>query len=171
MKTIRRLFFVLFLICCLPIAAFSGRYVPYFPNFNTQYIVRGVVLDNKIYYHSTYVDLYSPKIMILNDFDFGIGDTVVFVPDTIAITPYTDFSETAWYLKEGEEYYIDYRINKHNQICYRRFLEIKDGKVIGNLTNWNEFLIRRFRISPRGMSVNRFEKKLKKKLKKKQDRQ
>ena len=35
---------------------------------------------------------------------------------------------------------------------------------MGNLTNWQEFLLKRFRISPRGMRLERFEKKVKIKL-------
>lgn len=164
MKNIRRLFFVLFLIYCLPTAAFSGRYGPYFPHFNSQYVIRGVILKNELFYHSSYVDLYSPEIKVLDDFDLGLNDTIVLLPDTTEMNNNSWFFETGWYLKEGEEYYIDFKTNKHGQLCYERFFEVSDGKVMGNLTNWQEFLIRRFRISPRGMSVERFEKKVKIKL-------
>ena len=51
-------------------------------------------------------------------------------------------------------------------MCYSIFLIVNNGRVEGNFTNWQEFLIRRFRISPRGMSVERFERKLKKKFEK-----
>lgn len=168
MKTIRYLFFVLCLCKCLPIVAFSGRYGPFFPHFHSQYVIRGVILKNKLLYQSSYVVLYSPQIAVLNDFDLGVRDTIVLLPDTIGMNNNDPIIETGWYLKEGEEYYIDFIINKYGQLCYRRFFDVRDGKVLGNFTNWQEFLIRRFRISPRGMSVERFEKKLKKKLKKQQ---
>ena len=103
----------------------------------------------------------------MNDFDLGVRDTIALLPDTVGMNNNDPIMETGWYLKEGKEYFVDFKTNKYGQLCYERFFEVRDGKVIGNLTNWNEFLIRRFRISPRGMSVNRFEKKLKKKLKKK----
>ena len=164
MKTIRHLFFVLFLIYCLPIAAFSGRYGPYFPHFNSQYVIRGVILKNELFYQSSYVVLYSPQISVLNDFDQGVRDTIVLLPDTTGINNNDPIMETGWYLKEGEEYYIDFKTNKHGQLCYERFFEVSDGKVMGNLTNWQEFLLRMFRISPRGMSIVRFEKKIKKKI-------
>jgi hypothetical protein len=100
----------------------------------------------------------------LNDFDQGVRDTIVLLPDTTGINNNDLIMETGWYLKEGEEYYIDFKTNKHGQLCYERFFEVSDGKVMGNLTNWQEFLLRMFRISPRGMSIVRFEKKIKKKI-------
>lgn len=166
MKTIRRFFFVLSLIFCLPIAAFSGRYGPYFPHFHAQYVIKGVILKNELFYQSSYDVLYSPQIVVLNDFDLGVRDTIVLLPDTTGMNNNDPIMETGWYLKEGEEYYVDFKTNKYGQLCYKRFFEVRDGKVLGNFTNWQEFLIRRFIISPRGMSVERFEKKLKKKLNK-----
>jgi len=166
MKTIRSWFFILFLLSCLTISAFSGRRGPYFPYFGSQYVARGVILDNELFYHSSYVDLYSPKIKIIDDFDLGIEDTIVFLPDTTGMNNNDPILETGWFLKEGEEYIVDFRINGYGQICYTGFLVVNNGKVMGNLTNWQEFLIRRLRISPRGMRVERFEKKLKKKLNK-----
>jgi len=148
----------------LPIAAFSGRYGPYFPHFNSQYVIRGVILKNELFYQSQYVVLYSPQIAVLNDFDQGVRDTIVLLPDTTGINNNDPIMETGWYLKEGEEYYIDFKTNKHGQLCYERFFEVSDGKVMGNLTNWQEFLLRMFRISARGMSIVRFEKKIKKKI-------
>ncbi len=163
MKTIKICFF-LFFWHCLPIYAFSGRRAPYFPYFGTQYVIRGVILDNELFYHSSYVDLYSPKLRIIDDYDLGIEDTIVLLPDTTGMNNNDPILETGWYLKKGDEYIVDFRINRYGQKCYTRFLEITDGKVIGNLTNWQEFLIKRFRISPRGMRIERFEKKLKKKI-------
>ena len=148
----------------LPVSAMQFRDAPFFPNFNSEYVVRGVIVENVLFYHSSYVDLYSPEIKVLDDFDLGLNDTIVLLPDTTEMNNNSWFFETGWYLKEGEEYYIDFKTNKHGQLCYERFFEVSDGKVMGNLTNWQEFLIRRFRISPRGMSVERFEKKVKKKL-------
>ena len=170
MKTIRCIFFVLLLISCLPIAAFSGRYGPYFPHFNSQYVVRGVILKNDIYYQSSYIDLYSPTIKVLDDFKLGIDDTIKLFPDTTGMNNNDPILETGWYLKEGEEYYIDFKTNKYGHLCYQRFFDVRDGRVLGNFTNWQEFRIRRFRflnafrIRPIGMSVERFERKLKKKI-------
>lgn len=110
------------------------------------------------------MDLYSPKLRIIDDYDLGIEDTIVLLPDTTGMNNNDPILETGWYLKKGDEYIVDFRINRYGQKCYTRFLEITDGKVIGNLTNWQEFLIKRFRISPRGMRIERFEKKLKKKI-------
>ena len=167
MKTIRYCFFILFLLPCLTISAFSGRRGPYFPYFGSQYVFRGVILDNELFYHSSYVDLYSPKIKIIDDFGLGIEDTIVLLPDTTNINNNDPILETGWYLTEGGEYIVDFRINGYGQKCYTRFLAVSNGKVMGNLTNWQEFLLRRLKISPRGMSVERFEKKVKKKLYKK----
>ena len=150
----------------LPVSATQFRDAPFFPNFNSEFVVRGVIVENVLFYHSSYVDLFSQRIKILDDFDLGIKDTIVLLPDTTGMTINTFFLETGWYLKEGEEYYVDFRINRYGQMCYRRFLVVNNGRVEGNFTNWQEFLIRRFRISPRGMSVERFERKLKKKFEK-----
>lgn len=156
--------FLLPLISVVRVFAFQGRYAPFFPNFNSKYMVKGIIVDNNLYYHSSKLDLYSPKVKILNEYNIEVGDTAIFVPDTIGMTVYSDFNEIGWYLKNNEEYYISFSINKLGQLCYQRFLEVQDGRVIENMTRWQEFLIRRFRISPRGMSVERFEKRLKKKL-------
>ncbi len=167
MGNFRFCFFMVFLLSCLTISAFSGRRGPYFPYFDSQYVARGVIIDNELFYHSSYVNLYSPKIKIIEDFDLGIEDTIVLLPDTTGMNYNDPILETGWYLKEGEEYIVDFKINGYGQQCYIEFLDISNDKVLGNLTNWQEFLLRRFRISPRGMSVERFEKKIKKKLYKK----
>lgn len=173
MKGFRRLSFLfLSFFFCLPIAAFSGRYGPYFPHFNSQYVVRGVILKNDIYYQSSYVDLYSPTIKVLDDFKLGIDDTIKLFPDTTGMNNNDPIIETGWYLKEGEEYYVDFKINKYGQLCYKRFFDVRDGWVLGNFTKWQEFTIRRFRFfnafrsRPIGISEERFERKLKKKLEK-----
>lgn len=169
MKTIKICFFV-FLFChCLPIYAFSGRRAPYYPYFSTQYVIRGVILDNELFYHSSYMDFYSPNIKIIDDYDLGIEDTIVLLPDTTGKNNNDPIMETAWYLKEGEEYIVDFRINRYGQRCYSSFLSVSNGKVMGNLTNWQEFLLRRFRISSRGMRIERFEKKVKIKLEKRKE--
>jgi hypothetical protein len=164
MKNFRLFILTLLLLFLLPVSATQFRDVPYFPNFKSEYVVRGVIVENVLFYHSPYVDLYSPKIKIIDDFDLGIKNTIILLPDTTGMNSNSWFFETGRFLKEGEEYFVDYRINRYGQKCYTRFLEITDGKVIGNLTNWQEFLIKRFRISPRGMRIERFEKKLKKKI-------
>ena len=166
MKTIRYWFFILFLLPCLTISAFSGPRGPFFPYFDShsQYVVRGIILDNELFYHSSYVDLYSPKIKIIDDFGLGIEDTIVLLPDTTGMNNNDPILETGWYLKEGEEYIVVFMINGYEQKCFIRIQAVSNGKVMGNLTNWQDFLLKRFRISPRGMSVERFEKKVKKKL-------
>lgn len=160
---------IILLMSSLYAKAFSGRYSPYFPHFNSQYVVRGIILENDLFYHSSYVDLYSPTIKILNDYDLGISDTLVLLPDTTGMNNNDPIIETGWYLKQDEEYIIDFSINKYGQLCYSRFLKVNKGKVSENLTNWNEFMIRTLRISPRGMGIERFERKLKRKLKKNLD--
>lgn len=169
MKTIRHFFFVLSFFFCLPIAAFSGRYGPYFPHFHAQYVIKGVILKNELFYQSSYDVLYSPQIIVLNDFDLGVRDTIVLLPDTTGMNNNDPIMETGWYLKEGEEYYVDFKTNKYGQLCYKRFFEVCDGWVLGNFTNWQEFLLRRFRISSRGMRIERFEKKVKIKLEKRKE--
>lgn len=170
MKNNKRFSFFIAFFFCLPIAAFSGRYGPYFPHFHSQYVVRGVILKNDIYYHSSFVDLYSPTIKVLNDFNLGIDDTIKLFCDTTGINYNDPILETGWYLKEGEEYYIDFKTNKYGQLCYQRFFDVSDGRVLGNFTNRQEFRIRRFRFlnafrsRPIGMSEKRFERKLKKKF-------
>lgn len=161
MNKIRTTAIIILLMSNLYAKALSFRYYPYFPLFNSQYVVRGIILENDLFYYSSYVDLYSPTIRILNDYDLEIIDPLVLLPDTTGIPLF----ETGWYLKPGEEYIIDFRINKYGQLCYSRFLKIINGKVSGNLTNWNELMIRTLNIRPRGMRIERFERKLKRKMK------
>ena len=82
---------------------------------------------------SSYEDLYSPKIKIIDDFGLGIEDTIVLLPDTTGMNNNDPILETGWYLKEGEEYIVDFRINRYGQLCYRSFFVVTKGKVIGNL--------------------------------------
>ena len=169
MNKIRINVVIILLMSSLYAKAFSGRYYPYFPHFNSRYVVRGIIIENDLFYHSSYVDLYSPTVKILNDYDLEISDTLVLLPDTTGMNNNDPIIETGWYLKQDEEYIIDFRINKYGQLCYNRFLKVNNGKVSENLTNWNEFMIRTLRIGPRGMGIERFERKLKRKLKKNLD--
>lgn len=166
MNKIRITAVIILLMSSLHAKAFSGRYYPYFPHFNYRYVIRGIIIENDLFYHSSYVDLYSPTVKILNDYDLGISDTLVLLPDTTGMNNNDPIIETGWYLKQGEEYIINFRINKYGQLCYSRFLKINNGKVSENLTNWNELMIRTLHIRPKGMRVERFERKLKRKLKK-----
>lgn len=166
MNKIRITAVIILLMSSLYAKAFQGRYLPYFPHFNSRYVVRGIIIENDLFYHSSYVDLYSPTVKILNDYDLGISDTLVLLPDTTGMNNNDPIIETGWYLKQGEEYIIDFRINKYGQLCYSRFLMVNNGKVSENLTNWNELMIRTLHIRQKGMRVERFERKLKRKLKK-----
>lgn len=166
MNKIRITAVIILLMSSLHAKAFQGRYLPYFPHFNSQYVIRGIIIENNLFYHSSYVDLYSPTIKILNDYDFGISDILVLLPDTTGMNNNDPIIESGWYLNQGEEYIINFRINKYGQLCYSRFLKINNGKVSENLTNWNELMIRTLHIRPKGMRVERFERKLKRKLKK-----
>ena len=166
MNKIRITAAIIILMSSLYAKAFSGRYYPYFPHFNSRYVIRGIIIENDLFYHSSYVDLYSPTVKILNDYDLGISDTLVLLLDTTGMNNNDPIIETGWYLKQGEEYIINFRINKYGQLCYSRFLKINNGKVSENLTNWNELMIRTLHIRPKGMRVERFERKLKRKLKK-----
>lgn len=170
MKTTRFLLFLLFNLYCFSVAAFQGRPAPFFPNFDfhSQYVVRGVILEKELYYHSSFVDLYSLKIRTLNDFDLGVKDTITLFPDTVGINNEDPTIETGSFYKEGDESYIIFYENIYGQLCYGLFLRVKNNKVSGNLTNMQEFLLRRFRISPKGMSIERFERRIKKKLERRQ---
>ena len=164
MKNVKFLLLLLFILFCLSVAAIQGRYAPFFPNFYSQYVVRGVILEKELFYHSSFVDLYSLKIKTLNDFDLGIKDTIILFPDTVGMNNEDPIRETGSFYKEGDESYVNFYENKYGQLCYSRFLPVKNNKVSGNLTNMQDFLLRRFRISPKGMSIERFERRIKKKI-------
>jgi len=171
MKSIKYIMFLtVWLTSYLPLSATQGRSAPYFPYFNAQHVVRGLILDNEFFYHAPYanVDMYSLEVKMLNKFDLEMNDTITLLPDTTAIDIKENVGETASHIKEGQEYFINIEINKYDQICFVYFLPIVKGKVQGNLTHWSEFWLRLLNKRPRGMSVERFERKLKKKLESKQ---
>ena len=148
----------------------------YKPNDN-QYVIKGKILNKSSFLelesketHDKH-ELFSIELEVLDDFGIGLPQTILLVPDTCGgqfkineilnikvdkIIQYTELHQ--------EPAYFFFFINEVGQYCYSEVLRINNNRVEEILTRWNP----PFRLKKKeGMTVQKFEKRLKKILKKK----
>jgi hypothetical protein len=173
----RNVFLIIALIITYSVQASQWRYRAYFPHFYPQHVVKAKMLERNIYHQNDFESFYSYTFQVLDDFGQGLADTLVLLPaDTTASyddlpTPNSQFM----YLNMQSDYYIGFNSDSTNNYFYNmRYFKIdnNNNKVgYGPFTRFDDFLDR-IDILNLGlpikidMSVKRFERKLKRKLKK-----
>ena len=173
----RNVFLIIALIITYSVQASQWRYRAYFPHFYPQHVVKAKMLERNIYHQNDFESFYSYTFQVLDDFGQGLADTLVLLPaDTTASyddlpTPNSQFM----YLNMQSDYYIGFNSDSTNNYFYNmRYFQIdnNNNKVgYGPFTRFDDFLDR-IDILNLGlpikidMSVKRFERKLKRKLKK-----
>ena len=111
-------------------------------------------------------ELFSIELEVLDDFGIGLQKTILLVPDTcggqfgqddimnLKVDEMVRYAE--WY--QAPAYFFFYR-NEIGQYCYSKVIRINDNRVEEKLTRWNP----PFRFSKKeGMTVQKFEKRLRK---------
>lgn len=171
----RNVFLIIALIITYSVQASQWRYRAYFPHFYPQHVVKAKMLERNIYHQNDFESFYSYTFQVLDDFGQGLADTLVLLPaDTTA--SYDDLptaNRQFMYLNMQSHYYISFDSDSTNKYFYNmRYFKIKNNKVgWGPFTRFDDFLYR-IDILNLGlpikidMSVKRFERKLKRKLKK-----
>jgi|GEM_PF-4645707 len=167
---------IIVLIITYSVKASQWRYRAYFPHFYPQHVVKAKMLERNIYHENEFESFYSYTIQVLDDFGQGLADTLVLLPaDTT--TSYDDLptpNRQFMYLNMQSDYYIGFNSDSTNYYFYNmRYFTIDNNKVgWGPFTRFDDFLDR-IDILNLGlpikidMSVKRFERKLKRKLKQK----
>ena len=161
------------LIITYSVQASQWRYTAYFPHFYAEHVIKGKMLERKLYHQNDFESFYSYTVEILDDFGQGLADTLVLIPDTTAF--YDDLptaNREFQYMKMQSDYYISFCSDSTDRYFYdMRYFTIKNNKVgWGPFTRSDDFLYRLdiFNLGlPKRhfMSIKKFEKKLKRKLK------
>ena len=167
---------IIVLIITYSVQASQWRYRAYFPHFNYEHVVKAKMLERNIYPENEFESFYSYTIQVLDDFGQGLADTLVLLPaDTTRSyddlpTPNREFMA----MKMESECYIGFSSDSADNYFYNmRYFTIKNNKVgWGPFTRSDDFLYRLdiFNLGlPKRhfMSIKKFEKKLKRKLKQK----
>ena len=167
---------IIVLIITYSVQASQWRYRAYFPHFNYEHVVKAKMLERNIYHENEFESFYSYTIQVLDDFGQGLADTLVLLPaDTTRSyddlpTPNREFMA----MKMESECYIGFSSDSADNYFYNmRYFTIKNNKVgWGPFTRSDDFLYRLdiFNLGlPKRhfMSIKKFEKKLKRKLKQK----
>lgn len=146
--------------------ASPGRPLPYFRNFTSHYLVKGVIVGYDICktYHEKYstFNVYSIRVKVLEDFGLGLNDTIILYPDTIL---YDNGDYYSWFYRldnplRDEEFYCSFYKNENNQECYNHFFIIIDGKVQGTFTKMEWLFQKCFGIYTKGIKPSRFERRV-----------
>ncbi len=167
---------IIALIITYSVQASQWRYRAYFPHFYPQHVVKAKMLERNIYHQNDFESFYSYTFQVLDDFGQGLADTLVLIPaDTTESyddlpTPNREFMA----MKMESECYIGFSSDSADNYFYdMRYFTIKNNKVgWGPFTRSDDFLYRLdiFNLGlPKRhfMSIKKFEKKLKRKLKQK----
>lgn len=167
---------IIVLIITYSVQASQWRYRAYFPHFNYEHVVKAKMLERNIYHQNGFENFYSYTLQVLDDFGQGLADTLVLLPaDTTRSyddlpTPNREFMA----MKMESECYIGFSSDSADNYFYNmRYFTIKNNKVgWGPFTRSDDFLYRLdiFNLGlPKRhfMSIKKFEKKLKRKLKQK----
>ena len=166
---------IIALIITYSVQASQWRYRAYFPHFYPQHVVKAKMLERNIYHENEFESFYSYTFQVLDDFGQGLADTLVLLPaDTT--TSYDDLptpNRVFMALKMESECYIGFSSDSTDNYFYNmRYFTIINNKVgWGPFTRFDGFL-QAIDILDLGlpikdkMSVTRFERKLKRKLKK-----
>lgn len=166
---------IIVLIITYSVQASQWRYRAYFPHFNYEHVVKAKMLERNIYHKNRFENFYSYTIQVLDDFGQGLADTLVLLP-TDTTTSYDDLptpNRVFMALKMESECYIGFSSDSTDNYFYNmRYFTIINNKVgWGPFTRFDGFL-QAIDILDLGlpikdkMSVTRFERKLKRKLKK-----
>ena len=155
----------------------DGRPTPFFRHRiidNNSLVIKGRILHKTSFIQFKEVlqdpDLYFMELEVLDDFGKELPKTIVLVPDTCGGSFHKDFGMDIRidymvnHANENEKtgYFFFYQ-NKKGQLCYSEVLCIRGTRVEEYLTRWDGLLRS---IKKEGMPVPRFERKLKRKLKK-----
>ena len=167
---------IIALIITYSVQASQWRNRAYFPHFYPQHVVKAKILERNMYHQNDIESFYSYTIKVLDDFGQGLADTLVLIPaDTTESyddlpTPNRQFL----YINMQSDYYIGFNSDSTNNYFYNmRYFKTDNNKVFwGPFTRFDDFQ-ERIDILNLGlpikndMSVKRFERKLKRKLKQK----
>lgn len=176
MKYLRSILLTFFLNECLaafPQFSFNepmtipGRPAPYFKNFTSQFVVKAEIIDTAVYKTYQSFDACSITLKVLDDFGYGLNDTITLYPDTV----WYESGSYSWIFKlnnpiRNKEFYCDFHKNDENQYCYCLFYCIVDNKVLGMFTGFQYAMGRWLHIHKDGIKTTRFERRVSSLLKK-----